>query len=426
MTERTHLDYVCEMFECVSTNSSRNVKEELLRKLTQDPVAEKYAKELLSIALDWFRHFGVATLPESEVDRKDVDPDMFFKMVENIEKGMRYTPQMIANTCAYYKPITEHWLRRCILKDLKMGASTKTIHKIWPGLIRTFECQLAEDLHSPDEITEWPVIVEPKVDGVRGVAILKDGKLEFISRGGQELFNLEPIRAELMEVLNGFGVTAIVLDGEFFVGSLQATMSVVRSSVNQPDPDLANRIKFHIFDIISSSEWETGVFTTAQSGRTSLLRQIGLQPSVGTPNRVGQLLMPGEVAPTLCHTPQEVETCYERCLSDGFEGLMVKEVYATYSFKRSQCWRKYKPYEVDHYSIVGSYEGEGKHEGRLGGFVLQLPKDKTCKVGGGFSDKQREDYFSFADTLVGKIVRVKFKEKTPDGLLREPVFLGFV
>lgn len=424
--ERTHLDYVSEMFDCISQNNSRNVKEELLKRLKEDPTAEGYAKELLSIALDWYRHFGVTKLPPATSNPLAAEPEMFFTMVKNIEKGIRYTPEMIANTCGHYRPGTEEWLRRCILKNLKMGASSTTINKVWPGLIRTFECQLAMDLSDSEEITEWPVLVEPKVDGVRCVAIFKDGKIQFISRGGQELFNLSAVQDELIATLSKFDITRVVLDGELFVDSLPRTMSVVRSSVNAPEPDLVSRIRFYIFDVLYLSEWESGKPTTVQWDRTGSLYKVFQASGIKSDARAVRITFGGEDEATLCYNAKQLETIYEKALEDGWEGVMIKELSAAYSFKRSQCWRKYKPHQVNHFEIVGWYEGEGRHEGRLGGFEVRVSEGKICRVGGGFKDEEREKFWVNKDILLGRVVRVKYKESSADGLLREPVYLGFI
>ena len=50
-------------------------------------------------------------------------------------------------------------------------------------------------------------------------------------------------------------------------------------------------------------------------------------------------------------------------------------------------------------------------------------KGKKLKVGGGYSDEQRDDFWNRKDDVVGTVIEIKGQEITKDGVVRFPVFL---
>ena len=77
--------------------------------------------------------------------------------------------------------------------------------------------------------------------------------------------------------------------------------------------------------------------------------------------------------------------------------------------------------------IVGYEEGSGKLAETLGALIVKY-KNNEVKVGTGFSDDQRFEFWSKKEDLIGKICEVKYKEISSDkntGLesLQFPVFI---
>jgi ATP-dependent DNA ligase len=66
--------------------------------------------------------------------------------------------------------------------------------------------------------------------------------------------------------------------------------------------------------------------------------------------------------------------------------------------------------------------GTGKNANRLGNFIVDVDGVKV-NVGEGITDKQRDEFWQNKNKLIGKIIEVKFQEKTPDGSLRFPRFV---
>ena len=100
----------------------------------------------------------------------------------------------------------------------------------------------------------------------------------------------------------------------------------------------------------------------------------------------------------------------------------------SYKTKRHAGLLKVKEFYTDDLLVTGVYEGEkgSKYEGLLGGVYVDY-KGNVVKVGSGFSDKEREEFFNDKDLIIGKVIEVQYFEETEnqkdDGLsLRFPTY----
>jgi len=57
------------------------------------------------------------------------------------------------------------------------------------------------------------------------------------------------------------------------------------------------------------------------------------------------------------------------------------------------------------------------------GAAIVTYKGKRVRVGSGFSDEQRQQFWANPNSIKGKIIEVQFHEETPDGSLRHPRFV---
>jgi DNA ligase-1 len=106
----------------------------------------------------------------------------------------------------------------------------------------------------------------------------------------------------------------------------------------------------------------------------------------------------------------------------GYEGVMVRDPNARYCFGRTSNLLKWKRFHTMAARIVDSYEGKGKHQGRLGGVVTQTQDGVLVDVGTGFSDEERTTLWAQRHQLPGRSVVVKYQERTQRGVPRFPVF----
>ena len=111
---------------------------------------------------------------------------------------------------------------------------------------------------------------------------------------------------------------------------------------------------------------------------------------------------------------------------------MIKDPDAPYECKRSTAWLKLKPFIEVSLTVAAVEEGTGRNVGKLGAFVCEGQddgRDICVNVGSGFSDVDRDAYWTDRELVVGKVVEVRADAITQnqDGTysLRFPRFLRF-
>lgn len=107
----------------------------------------------------------------------------------------------------------------------------------------------------------------------------------------------------------------------------------------------------------------------------------------------------------------KIERLFKRAEELGYEGLVIKKGDIHYKVKSKVT------YDV---SIVGIIGGTGKYVNKLGAFIVLLD-GVTFKVGTGFTDRERHDFYS--DEYIGKCIEIEGMEKLPSGRIRHPRFI---
>jgi DNA ligase-1 len=113
---------------------------------------------------------------------------------------------------------------------------------------------------------------------------------------------------------------------------------------------------------------------------------------------------------------------------------MIKDVDAVYECKRSASWLKQKPFIEVSLSVVDVEEGTGRNVGKLGALICEGEDDgKTIRVnvGSGFTDSDRDEFWTDKEVLLGQVVEVRADAATKSQdsedvySLRFPRFLRF-
>jgi DNA ligase-1 len=69
--------------------------------------------------------------------------------------------------------------------------------------------------------------------------------------------------------------------------------------------------------------------------------------------------------------------------------------------------------------VVDHVPGAGKHKGRLGALVVEMPDGTRFNVGTGYSDKERE-----SPPALGEIITYRYQELSDGGVPRFPTYVG--
>jgi DNA ligase 1 len=103
----------------------------------------------------------------------------------------------------------------------------------------------------------------------------------------------------------------------------------------------------------------------------------------------------------------------------GGEGLMMRKPGSPYVHGRSDTLLKVKSFHDAEARVVEHSPGTGRHKGRLGALVVELPDGTTFNVGTGFSDQERDE-----PPPVGAVVTFRYQELSDGGVPRFPSYVG--
>ena len=326
-----------------------------------------------------------------------------------------------------------------IRRDLRAGISDKTINKICKKTeyeIPIFGCQLATNSEGRPEM-KGTKRLEPKLDGVRVLLMVIPGASEGVtticfSRNGKVFDNFTHIEQQVSDnfvkiarghqnaLINGF-----VLDGEVIGNTFQELMRQARRKTDVQADDSV----FNVFDIIPLSDFREGHWNAQLRKRIAILEHI--RHVVDTMPNV-ELLPHIMVDLDTAAGKDQLERYAKDNVNAGFEGIMIKELEAPYLCKRSTDWMKWKPTLTVDLEVVGVEEGTGRNLGRLGALVchgVDDGKEITVNVGSGFSDVDRDDYWTNRNLVIGRTAEVLCDVITQnqDGTysLRFPRFVRF-
>jgi DNA ligase-1 len=244
------------------------------------------------------------------------------------------------------------------------------------------------------------------------------------SRNGKELVNFGHITTAILDNIDALG-RSYVLDGEIVSNNFQDLMK----QVHRKDDVQAEDAKLMLFDIVPLSEFRRGQSVLGQGRRLNLLNS--LRPVFDVIGHVE--LVPWQEVDLDDYIGQMIFKQYMiDAVKNGFEGIMIKDTDAPYECKRSHAWLKQKPFIEVSLEITDVEEGTGRNAGRLGALVCSGMDDGRSirvNVGSGFSDADRDEFWSGRDSLAGQVVEVRADAVTQnqDGTysLRFPRFLKF-
>ena len=337
---------------------------------------------------------------------------------------------------------SEEWnifLAPVLRRDLRAGISDKTINKICKKTdyeIPIFGCQLATNSEGRPEMKGIKRL-EPKLDGVRVLLMVipsdfGDVTTICFSRNGKQFDNFghieEQVRNNWIKIARGHQnalINGFVLDGEVIGNTFQELMRQARRKTDVQADDSV----FNVFDIIPLSDFREGHWNAQLRKRIAILEHI--RHVIDTMPNV-ELLPHIMVDLDTAAGKDQLERYAKDNVNAGFEGIMIKELEAPYICKRSTDWMKWKPTLTVDLEVVGVEEGTGRNLGRLGALVchgVDDGKEITVNVGSGFSDTDRDDYWTNRNLVIGRTAEVLCDVITQnqDGTysLRFPRFVRF-
>ncbi len=414
----------------ITSSNSRLHKQAVLQKYKDDEVIKRY----LQIAFDPYRVYGLSTKKlTKEVTTEDTWPSWcaptvfnLFDYLETHNTGKDTdiaVCQLALNEVASYTSECAELLEQLICKNLSIGCDSKTINKEIPGLIPTFDVQLANKyFDKPTYMEGRTFAITTKIDGGRIIALKENGQVSFFTRAGQKYEGLVDLESEMLQ----FMPDNTCLDGEITLlnsrglsskEQYKQTMKIVRQTTNMEK----HGIKMLVFDWMPADEFKKQDCHYSYQGRRQWLGEI-------FSNHEFKFF---EMLPTLyvgCDTSKITEILEEQ-VAKGEEGIMINDYHAPYEFKRTNSLLKVKKMQTLDLEIVGFEEGEGRLAGTLGAILVRYKDGNIVKVGSGFSDDLRASIWANRLLYLGVICEIQYFEETTnaDGgkSLRFPIFKDF-
>jgi DNA ligase-1 len=265
--------------------------------------------------------------------------------------------------------------------DVPARPATETTARVAPPLL------LAESWDGAADLAGW--LMSEKLDGVRAYW---NGRGEFLSRLGNPFHVPDWFTA---------GLPHLPLDGEFWIDrkAFQKTVGIVR---RQDKTDLWNQVRFLIFDAPEAGGgFEQRIRAVEQLVRTN-------QPAYAR-----------ALEHIECADADHLRRELARVEALGGEGLMFRQPGSQYEAGRSSTLLKVKSFADAEARVVGHEPGKGRHKGRLGALLAELPNGVKFALGTGLSDAERN-----SPPPVGSTITFRYQELTDGGVPRFPSYVG--
>ena len=310
---------------------------------------------------------------------------------------------------------------------------------------KTLRPMLATLIEAPFSRPGW--LFEPKLDGVRTLAFVHDGKVELRSRRGNSTTVQYP---EIVRALEAQPTGSAVFDGEIVAINEHGApdFQEIQPRINLSKPAEVERaaaetpVYYYVFDVLYLDGYD--LRQVPLGDRKTLLRR-----ALSTSDHIKYVE----------HINDDGVDLYSASTNLGFEGIVGKRATSTYETDaRSRAWLKVKSVQEQEFVVGGYTEGEGSRSKTFGGLLVGYHDggelQYASSVGSGLTDgmltklksrlqKLETDTTPFANppTVIGGrwsggksahciwvkpelVVQVRFTSWTRDGGLRAPVFQG--
>jgi len=304
------------------------------------------------------------------------------------------------------------------------------------SLPKSIAPMLATLTDAPFSSPDW--LFEPKLDGVRAVALIRDGKVTLLSRRGLDATRQYPA---LAEELSHQPAHEMALDGEIVALDdegrpsfqvIQQRLNLTRErDIQRAEADVP--VYYYVFDLLHLDGFD--------------LQRVSLEQRKAQLERA---LAPSDAVMLLDAFHDDGVAAYEAAIEHGLEGIVAKRRDSVYEAgRRGRSWLKIKGTTSDEFVVGGYSEGQGGRADTFGALLIGQYDDEGRLVyagnaGSGLDDRTLASLRKRLDGLHRKtspfanevtikppptwvdpelVVEVKFAEWTNDGHLRAPVFL---
>lgn len=191
------------------------------------------------------------------------------------------------------------------------------------------------------------------------------------------------------------------MDGELWAGRGRFGEAVSTARTQQPDDATWRKMRFMVFDLPAH-------------GGTFDQRLPALRDTVAAIGQTWVQLVPQDKV----RDHQALQKRLQAIVKAGGEGLMLHRGASLYRAERSDDLLKVKLHDDAEAQVVAHLPGKGRHAGRMGALLVEMPDGVRFKLGSGFTDMQRT-----APPKIGSWVTYRYRGFNDSGI---PRFASFV
>lgn len=394
----------------------------------------KFFRWLINATYDPFKMYHIkfkkSEIPEPGDGHIELFEAHVKKLLAFCEKSMspKQNREKVIEVLKYFDKGSQDLLLGVLEKNWKSGIGTKTILKVFPGIVPTFEVQLANTYNSDKNYKNNKWISSFKLDGLRCISLRQNGEWRCYSRKGHEFYTVEHIKKDLEKLYEIYGYT--FYDGELYKHGLK--FEEIQGPVMAFTAGQAEGVEYHIFVCGQAEDFLNGV--------------DNMEMTMGINDTEWIKVVEQDIIET-----KEIYDTLEKAFELGYEGIMLKNPEKLYDFKRSDAIVKVKKGKdaesseeivsdcvvtgivVDDFPVVlevvkEPFDSMEEVEVRK---VLEtktllvklwvLQQDGvSCKVGSGFDLPFRYKYTENPEEIIGKVVEIRHQKWGKNGRMRFP------
>ena len=287
-----------------------------------------------------------------------------------------------------------------------------------PMLAEKYTEKLVED--------NFPLMVQPKLDGIRCIVQKENDKLVARSRNGKEFDTLKLILDDLIPLFDKY--PNLILDGELYNHDYKDDFNKIISLVRKKKPanmskawmdileETKEKILYWVYDVpqVNGPEDMDIPYYERTAEFIYKLKETELWPDCVR-----------QIQTWWCGKFDMISQLYNTHVSHGYEGSMIR-LNKGYESKRSKSLLKYKEFLDAEYLVIDIDEGSGNRTGTAKHLVCK--DEETGKI---FNSNIKGNFKWYKELLdnkydyIGKMVTVQFSNLTPDGIPRFPFATTF-
>ena len=415
------MEEVIRLFKQIQETSSTNDKKIIIAANKDNELFKKF----LVFLLDGNVITGISA---KKIKKKVIKNEYILPTFEDVMKYLSQNNTGTDNDISMIQAFLDEnkedreFYEQMITKSFRLGADSKVVNSVIPGLIPTFEIQLGTSIEKCKLVDGTYISISHKMNGTRCVFL--NGQMK--SRQNKLYNGLDHIITDIKKL----GLEEFFIDGELVYkneeglsdsDAFQKGCSIAMSKDNDK-----SQLKLVVFDIFPKDEF-LNLHTSKKTYKERRQDLDKLEESIIT-SGITNLSVVERLYEGTDHS--QIWKWLDYADEDmGWEGIMIN-LDTPYECKRTKNLIKVKRFfEKDLRCTKVNIAITGKYKGIMGSITCNY-FGNTVDVGSGFNDSQREYYAKHPEEIVGKIVSVKYKEETQnkDGgkSLQFPVYMGIL